>query len=89
MPRAPRRAPLETWSHTSGKLLAATLDNSLTADCMVSDIFVPVSPSGTGNTFSESTFALLFSSIFAPTSTILRNVAQLIVFCMKKLSRIE
>lgn len=56
---------------------------------MVSDIFVPVSPSGTGNTFSESTFALLFSSIFAPTSTILRNVAQLIVFCMKKLSRIE
>ena len=83
LPRAPRSAPFETQSHTSIKVLEEVMESSLTADCMVRDIFVPVSPSGTGKTLSASTFARLFSNIFAPTRTIFRNVAQLIVFCMR------
>ena len=40
---------------------------------MVRDIFVPVSPSGTGNTLSASTFVLFISSTLAPATIILRN----------------
>ena len=39
---------------------------SFTADIIVSDIFVPVSPSGTGKTFSASTWALFTSNILPP-----------------------
>ncbi len=85
LPRAPRSAPLEIRSHTDEKSVAAA-ESSFTADCMVSDIFVPVSPSGTGNTLSESTFARLFSRSFAPARTILRNTALFIDFCMIKFS---
>ena len=50
---------------------------------MVSDIFVPVSPSGTGNTLSESTFVLFISSTFAPERIIFRNSVPPMVLGMK------
>ena len=86
LPRAPFKAPLATASQSSGRRLDEHRPSSLTADCMVKDILVPVSPSGTGNTFNESTFALFISSTRAPEIIILRNSALLIVFGMKKQS---
>lgn len=83
LPRAPLSAPLETASHSSERRLEVHRFISLTADWMVSDIFVPVSPSGTGNTLSESTFALFISSTFAPAATILRSSVPPIDFGME------
>ena len=39
---------------------------SLTADNIVNVIFVPVSPSGTGNTFNSLIYSLFLSRLFAP-----------------------
>ena len=74
----------ETRSYWT-KVLDGQAVNSFTADCIVSDIFVPVSPSGTGNTLSASTFARFISSSFAPTRTILRNSVLLIVLGIEML----
>ena len=82
LPRAPLSAPLETLSHTSIKALEGQAESSFTADCMVRDMFVPVSPSGTGNTLSASTLLLLFSRSRAPHRIILRNSVLFIVFCI-------
>ena len=82
LPRAPLSAPLETLSHTSMKALEGQAESSFTADCIVRDILVPVSPSGTGKTLSASTFALLFSSSLAPIEIIFRNSVLFIVFCI-------
>ena len=49
---------------------------------MVSYMFVPVSPSGTGNTLSESTYALFISNTFAPDTIIFLNSVPPMVFGM-------
>ena len=49
---------------------------------MVILILSPVSPSGTGNTLSASTFARLSSSCFAPTRIIFLNSVLFIVLCI-------
>lgn len=85
-PRAPFKAPLDTASHSSERRLDEHKDSSLTADCMVRDMFVPVSPSGTGNTLSESTFALFISNTLAPETIILRNSVPPIDFGMETFS---
>ena len=65
LPLAPRRDPdeiaLDRFSMV-GSSMAAT---SLAADMMVSVMFVPVSPSGTGNTFSSLIHSFLASRPFA------------------------
>ena len=86
LPRAPLSAPLETESHSSERRLEVQRFISFTADWMVSDIFVPVSPSGTGNTLSESTFALFISSTLAPAAISLRSSVPPMVFGMELLS---
>ena len=45
-------------------------DTSLTADLIVRVIFVPVSPSGTGNTFSSLIHSLFASKLAAPAKNI-------------------
>ena len=82
LPLAPRSAPLDTASHISWKRLEEQAFISDIADCMVSDMLVPVSPSGTGNTFRASTLALFISSILAPLETILRKSVLLMIFCI-------
>ena len=64
---------------------AFNVDNLETLQAVIeaaSETKSPVSPSGTGNTFSASTFARLISSILAPVDTILRNSVLFIVFCI-------
>ena len=66
--------------------LAKALDEqaviSFTHDCIVSDILVPVSPSGTGKTFNSSMSARLNSNAFAPPASICLNVAPFILFIL-------
>ena len=85
LPRAPRSAPLETASHISSKRFEEQAFISVMADCIVRDIFVPVSPSGTGNTFRASTFALFISNILAPVETIFLKSVLLMTFCINLL----
>ena len=66
LPLAPRREPEEmAFARFSmvGSSMAAT---SLAADIMVMVIFVPVSPSGTGNRFSSLIHSFFASSPLAP-----------------------
>jgi hypothetical protein len=65
-PLAPLREPEEmalARFSIVGSSMAAT---SLAADMMVMVIFVPVSPSGTGNTFSSLIHSFLASRLLAP-----------------------
>ena len=59
---------------------------SFTAPCMVMDMLVPVSPSGTGNTFNESTKARFFSSSAAPARNMSLSRAPSIVSVIKFVS---
>ena len=61
LPLAPFKAPLLTASAMSSRLFVVIMLTSLTAERIVIDMLVPVSPSGTGNTFNESTYSLLLS----------------------------
>ena len=73
MPRAPRSAPLATAPTASPTVIFSLPLSSLTAEIMVMDIFVPVSPSGTGNTLSWLTASLFLSNRADPALTISRN----------------
>ena len=53
--------PFATALASCSMSLLVTRFNSLIAERIVSDIFVPVSPSGTGKTLRESTYSLFFS----------------------------
>ncbi len=66
LPLAPRSAPRDTASQISVNWFDVQAFISFTADCSVSDMFVPVSPSGTGKTLSESTFVRPMSIILDP-----------------------
>ncbi|OQA70780.1 MAG: hypothetical protein BWY35_02396 [Firmicutes bacterium ADurb.Bin248] len=65
-PRAPFRAPRAIAFAMSPTLIAGFCCISLTAEVIVCDMFVPVSPSGTGNTFSASTLSRFWVSSAAP-----------------------
>ena len=62
LPRAPMRLPCE--ASLAILLTSAAFDSftSSTADCRVSSMFVPVSPSGTGKTLSRFTSSWLVPS---------------------------
>ena len=80
MPLAPRREPDETALAKSlipGLLRDVT---SFAAAIMVRDIFVPVSPSGTGNTFSSLIYSFFASIFCAPAKNIFASISTFIVF---------
>ena len=79
LPRAPLSAPLASAAAASPALEYSLALTSLTAEVMVRVIFVPVSPSGTGNTLSASTFSRFFSSREVPASTISLSIKPSIV----------
>ena len=79
LPRAPRSmaeaATLDAFSRSGSSVLR----RSEAAELMVMDILVPVSPSGTGNTFSSLRACLLISMAAAALMIILRRSAPLMV----------
>ena len=86
LPLAPLREPDEialAKAAILGSLIAAT---SLAADIIVIDIFVPVSPSGTGKTFNSLIHSFLCSKFFAPARNIFESICASIIF--KPTSRI-
>jgi len=62
LPRAPISAPSETTRATWDTVSCGRESSSASAARMVRDMFVPVSPSGTGKTFSELTMSTCASS---------------------------
>src|ERR671935_384238 len=74
LPRAPIRLP---WAAMRAILLTSVALESLmssTADCSVSSMLVPVSPSGTGNTFRRLTSSWLAASqVSDPSSACLKS----------------
>ena len=80
-PLAPLRDPLAAASITSVTFTILFLAISLAAEVIVKDIFVPVSPSGTGNTLSESISCLFSSNLLAPAINIFLRVRLFILFC--------
>src|SRR5207253_10780190 len=62
LPRAPIRAPWEARLAMVDRSGSSSPRMSSTADCKVNSMFVPVSPSGTGNTLSASTSSRLMVS---------------------------
>src|SRR5690625_2688039 len=73
LPLAPINNPLAKASVTLFIRLLFIFSTSLTPDVIDKFIFVPVSPSGTGNTFNASIFSELFDKWCAPESTIFVN----------------
>ncbi len=83
LPLAPRREPDDIAFATA--LMGASSSRlliSLTADMAVIVIFVPVSPSGTGNTFSSLIQSFLASRLLAPARNILEQSCAFIVFVL-------
>ena len=73
LPLAPRREPEEiafASDFISRSCIAVT---SFAADMIVSVIFVPVSPSGTGKTFNSLMYSFFASILFAPARNIFCN----------------
>ena len=79
LPLAPRREPEEiafASDFMSGSAIAAT---SFAADMIVIDMLVPVSPSGTGNTFSSLIHSFFASKFFAPARNAFARASAFIV----------
>ena len=68
-PRAPINAPLATMPAILPKCFSPESLTSLYAEVRVSSMFVPVSPSGTGNTLREFTICWFVRSQVTPAST--------------------
>ena len=66
LPRAPRREPLAIAFATFSRVGASIAATSRAADMMVMVMFVPVSPSGTGNTFNSLIHSFFAFKLFAP-----------------------
>ena len=66
LPRAPLSAPLAAMESILDASCSSFAAISCTVDFIVRDMFVPVSPSGTGKTLSESIHSRFCSSRFAP-----------------------
>ena len=74
LPRAPRREPEEIALARVSISGSARAPTSEAADMMVSVMFVPVSPSGTGNTFSSLIHSFFASRFLAPARNILESI---------------
>ena len=70
LPRAPMRAPWAAACITADTECSETGDISCTLACMVRNMLVPVSPSGTGKTLSALTTGTCFSSHVMPAVSI-------------------
>ncbi len=79
-PRAPRRDPEEIAFDTVSMSADSSEVTSFAADMIVSVMFVPVSPSGTGNTFSSLIISFFASRLAAPARNIFVNSSAFIVF---------
>ena len=69
-PLAPLNEPLDIAFPSSSILGFSRLVTSFAADMIVIVIFVPVSPSGTGNTLSSLIYSFFASNAFAPDKNI-------------------
>ena len=69
LPRAPRSSAEAAVSAAFASVGSSSLSSSVMADAMVMDILVPVSPSGTGNTFSSLARSLFSAMASAPSIT--------------------
>ena len=80
LPRAPRKNADEAISKTehNGRLENEIFFYSEQAESIVIDIFVPVSPSGTGKIFKSSTKSLLFFKLLEAENMALTNLTELI-----------
>ncbi|MPN13385.1 hypothetical protein SDC9_160706 [bioreactor metagenome] len=88
-PRAPFKAPSDNAAATSDILPVLAPCISFTALCIVMSILVPVSPSGTGNTFSASMALLFFSNRAAPIRNISLKIAPVMVNCVIVISSVN
>ena len=84
LPRAPFSAPFDTAAAASPAFRYSFWLTSRVAEAMVRLILVPVSPSGTGKTFSASTASRCFSKSAAPATTISRSSTPSIVLAWIK-----
>ena len=66
LPLAPLRVANDIVSAAFVRVVSPFFKSSVAIAVAVSDIFVPVSPSGTGKTLSSSTVFLLLYKLFAP-----------------------
>ncbi len=84
-PLAPRREPLEIAFPSSSIVGLFSRLTSFAADIIVIVIFVPVSPSGTGKTFSSLIYSFFASRAFAPARnifwTIPASILLILTFC--------
>ena len=85
LPRAPRSMAEAAVEDAFSRLGSSTLRRSAAAALMVMDMLVPVSPSGTGNTFRSFSCCLLISMAAAALIIILRKELPLIV-CLNSTS---
>ena len=83
-PRAPLKDPEEIAFATVSIVRSDRLLTSEAADMIVSVMLVPVSPSGTGNTFSSLIHSFFASRFLAPAKNIFVSVFTSIVFIMTK-----
>ena len=74
LPLAPRNDPEEIAFANEAMVGFSIAATSFAADIIVIDIFVPVSPSGTGNTFSSLIHSFLASKLLAPARNILESI---------------
>ena len=72
LPRAPRREPEAIALHSTFISSVSSAATSLAADIIVMVMLVPVSPSGTGNTFSSLIHSFLDASSLAAAKKHLR-----------------
>ena len=70
LPLAPLNEPDDIALDKLANVGSFILLTSLAADIIVSDIFVPVSPSGTGNTLSSFIHSFFASRLLAPAKNI-------------------
>ena len=78
-PLAPLNEPEEIAFASSFMVGFSSSLTAFAADIIVIDILVPVSPSGTGKTFSSLIHSFFASRFFAPAKNILANTAAFIV----------
>ena len=79
LPLAPRNDPEEIAFANEAMVGFSIAATSFAADIIVIDILVPVSPSGTGNTFSSLIHSFLASKLLAPARNILAKSSAFIV----------
>ncbi len=84
-PLAPIRAPMDAVSNTAFVVGFLRFNTSSLTDLSVISILVPVSPSGTGNTFISFIFASFLLKSPMMVSVILSSKALSIIFAISNL----